>query len=189
MKNTLKRVLSVTFAFASICNAIVAHAAPLKPFTMQSFAEIRARHAGRPLVVHIWAMDCGPCLAELPKWGEFAKERPGVDLVLVRFDQAPREASEARLARSGLGAVESWGVVSEPDDYLRASVDPKWIGEVPRTLLIAPDGEVTSIRGTVDFRRVGQWVDQVAHSAVKVAAPSPSRQTALRDKSPPTRSN
>ncbi len=160
-KNTLKLVLSATLAFASLCHDRIAQAGPLEPFTTRSFAEIRARHAGVPLVVHIWAMSCGPCLAELPKWGEFAKKRPGVDLVLVRFDQAPRDASEARLAHSGLGAVESWAVASEPDDYLRASVDPKWIGEVPRTLLIAPDGEVTTIRGAVDFGRVGQWVDAV----------------------------
>ncbi|MBU6486435.1 MAG: hypothetical protein KGQ57_01275 [Burkholderiales bacterium] len=161
MRHPLKFVLSAALALAAACFHPQAYAMPPKPFTTHSFADIRARHAGVPLVVHIWAMSCGPCLAELPKWGAFAKKRPGVALVLVRFDQAPAEASEARLARSGLEAVESWGVAGEADEYLRASVDRKWIGDVPRTMLIAPDGEVTSIRGTADLSSVEQWVDEV----------------------------
>lgn len=161
MRHTLKFLLSAALTLASACFHPQAQAMPPKPFTTHSFAEIRARHAGVPLVVHIWAMSCGPCLAELPKWGAFAKQRPGVALVLVRFDQAPVAASEARLARAGLAAVESWGVAGEADEYLRASVDRKWIGDVPRTMLIAPDGDVTSIRGTADLSSVEQWVDQV----------------------------
>lgn len=161
MKRTSRFLLSAALALASACFALQAHATPPKPFTTHSFAEIQARHAGVPLVVHIWAMSCGPCLAELPKWGAFARQRPGVALVLVRFDQAPAEASEARLARSGLAAAESWGVAGEADEYLRASVDRKWIGDVPRTMLIAPDGEVTAIRGIADLSRVEQWLDGV----------------------------
>ncbi|HVW50918.1 MAG TPA: hypothetical protein VHC91_11075 [Trinickia sp.] len=161
MRHTLKFLLSVAMTLGLACFHLQAQATPPKPFTTHSFAEIRARHAGVPLVVHIWAMSCGPCLAELPKWGVFAEHHPGVALVLVRFDQASVEASEARLARSGLAAVESWGVAGEADEYLRASVDRKWIGDVPRTMLIAPDGEVTSIRGIADLSSVEHWVDGV----------------------------
>lgn len=150
--------LRAAAAIALACASVTPHAAPMRDFTTQSFADIRERHAGRPLVVHIWAMSCGPCLVELPRWGELMHRHPGLDLVLVRFDAAPRAASEARLADAGLARVESWAVSSEPDEYLRASVDARWIGDMPRTLLIAPDGAVTTIRGVADLARVEAWL-------------------------------
>ncbi|RQH09114.1 TlpA family protein disulfide reductase [Paraburkholderia dinghuensis] len=161
MNHYFRPFFSVTVAFVLACSSALALAASPRPFTAHSLADIRAHHAGKPLVVHIWAMSCGPCIGELPKWGEFTRTHRGVDLVLVRFDQAPSDATASRLAQAGLGAIESWGVVSEPDEYLRASVDVKWFGDVPRTLLIAPDGAVTSIRGVADPQKVTAWLDSV----------------------------
>lgn len=167
MKRYFHTLFSMTAGFVLACSSLGALAAPPRPFTAQSFADIRAHHAGRPLLVHIWAMSCAPCLGELPKWGEFARSHHGVDLVLVRFDQAPSDATEKRLAQGGLSGVESWGVVSEPDEYLRASLDSKWWGDVPRTLLIAPDGAVTSIRGVADPQKVTAWLDSVQTATQK----------------------
>ena len=47
----------------------------------------------------------------------------------------------------------------------RASIDPKWQGEMPTTLLIAPGGEVTRIAGVADLAQVAGWLD--ARSALR----------------------
>lgn len=164
MMKSLFRSLFRSFAGALLACAfalppLAAHSAPAGTFDTDTFAQIRARYAGKPLVVHIWAMSCGPCLAELPKWGELVHRRPDLHLVLVEFDPAPREASERQLTEAGLRGIESWAVASEPDEYLRASIDRKWFGDMPRTLLIAPTGEVTSIRGAADLSMVRRWLD------------------------------
>lgn len=131
-------------------------------FTTESLRQIRAHHAGQPLVLHLWGMTCGPCLTELPRWAELRRQRPSLRLVLVQADQTPPRASEATLRKAGLGAVERWHVVSEMDEFLRASVDPTWHGELPRTLLIAPGGEVTRVTGVADLAQVARWLDAQA---------------------------
>jgi len=124
-----------------------------------SVALIRARHAGRPLVVHLWGMTCGPCLAELPKWGALRRRRHDMNLVLIQVDQAPPRAGRQTLQAAGLQGVESWSVGSELDEFLRASIDPKWRGDMPRTLLISSGGEITRIAGVADLGRVERWLD------------------------------
>ena len=104
-------------------------------------------------------MTCGPCLVELPKWGELLRKRPAMNLALIEVDQTPPRASEQALGQAGLAKAESWGVTSPFDEYLRASIDPKWIGDMPRTLLISPTGEVTRMRGVADLGQVGRWLD------------------------------
>lgn len=129
------------------------------PLGEDSLAQIRARHAGQPLVLHIWGMTCGPCVAELPHWGALLRQRPGMPLVLLQADQVPAGASEPVLARAGLGRLEHWAAVSELDEFLRASIDREWTGELPRTLLIAADGKVTRLRGVADLGQVRRWLD------------------------------
>jgi hypothetical protein len=46
------------------------------------------------------------------------------------------------------------------DTRLRYEIDPQWKGEIPRTLLIARDGTVTTIEGVVDLKEVGAWLSQ-----------------------------
>src|SRR5215469_3282256 len=95
-----------------------ANAAGPSPFVEGSWSQLRDAHKGRPVIVHFWGMTCGPCLAELPKWGEFAQKNNKADLVLVEADPfetgAGRETSAAAnvLAKANLGAVERWAFAS-----------------------------------------------------------------------------
>src|SRR4051812_38541073 len=82
----------------------------LKPFQRGSWQEILRLHAGRPMIAHFWGVTCGPCKAELPRFGKFMKDHPAIDVVTVSADLAPDVpgAAQSMLARSGLSPAENW---------------------------------------------------------------------------------
>ena len=141
-----------------------ADVATIRPFDRDSFAQIRATYAHRPLVVHIWGLTCGPCLAELPEWGQMRKAHPDMNLVLIQADEGSGDAVEAAIERAGLKGVESWSTRSELDDFERASIDPTWVGDMPRTLLISADGKVETLKGVVDPSVIVRWLAASKHA-------------------------
>jgi thiol-disulfide isomerase/thioredoxin len=146
---------------ALLLAAAPALAGDLRPFVRGSWQELRQAHAGRAMVVHLWGLTCAPCIAELPEWGKLARERRDLDLVLVAADQRGGDAGPigAALRKAGLAEAESWGFADRFAARLRFEIDPRWQGEMPRTLLIAADGEVTSISGVADLEAVRAWLD------------------------------
>jgi thiol-disulfide isomerase/thioredoxin len=133
----------------------------LRTFVRGSWQDIRKAHAGKPTVVHFWGLTCGPCRIEMPAWGTFLHERPDLELVVINADLVPNEASaaSAMLAQTGLSTAENWSFGDGFVERLRYEIDPRWQGEIPRTLLIAPDGAVTTIEGVADLKEVAAWLD------------------------------
>jgi thiol-disulfide isomerase/thioredoxin len=136
-------------------------------FVRGSWQGLRQEHTGRPMIVHFWGVTCGPCLAELPRWGEFIGEKPGVDVVMVAADPVvgERKAIAGVLAKAGCGTAESW-MFSDPfTDRLAYEVDPSWAGELPYTLLVGADGSATAILGEVNFSELRTWIAEQARRA------------------------
>lgn len=133
----------------------------LHAFGRDSWQEIRNAHAGQPLVVHFWGVTCGPCRTEMPQWGEFLKEHADLHLVMIDADLVPNEpaAVKSTLDQSGLSAAENWMFDDAFVERLRYEIDPQWQGEIPLTLLIAPDGTKTAIEGVADLTKVKSWLD------------------------------
>lgn len=142
------------------------HAASPLPFERGSWAKLRAEHAGQPTVVHFWGLSCAPCLAELPHWSELARQRPDLRLVLVAADPMPQDPERIAdtLARAGLANHESWSFSDRFYERLRYEIDPAWVGELPRTLMIARDGKATVVPGVADLDRVRAWLDTQSNS-------------------------
>ena len=160
MKRHITCLLAMLLAVSAIVPASsVAAATASGRLTDESFPQIRARYAGKPLVVHVWGMSCGPCLAELPKWGELRRTHPQMNLVLIQADRSPVAGADKTLADAGLSKAERWSLASEFDEYLRASIDPAWIGDMPHTLLVSADGEVVRMRGVANLSEVRRWLD------------------------------
>jgi len=130
----------------------------LRPFERGSWQALTKAHAGRPTIVHFWGVTCGPCKVELPQLGSFMKNHPEVDMVTISADFVPNlpEAARAMLERSGLGAAENW-IFDGFADRLRFEIDPTWQGDIPRTLLLTRDGEMTTIEGSAEMADLEQW--------------------------------
>lgn len=138
--------------------AAPAGASELRAFHGDSWRQLVAAHAGRPLVVHFWSLSCAPCVADLPRWGRLASRPQPWDLVLVATDpivDAPRLLYT--LERAGLGGAENWAFAESFAARLRYAVDPAWQGELPMTRLVAADGSGETVLGTLEPGQLGQW--------------------------------
>ena len=133
-----------------------------KPFVRGSWQEMLRSHKGRPTLVHFWGVTCGPCKIELPLLGQFMKDHSELDVVTISADLVPNlpGAARAMLEKAGLGAAENWLFADGFVERLRYEIDPAWQGEIPRTLLIARDGTVTTIEGSAEIPDLEKWLDR-----------------------------
>lgn len=134
---------------------------PVRAFDERAWQAIRERHAGKPMIVHFWGMTCAPCLEELPTWRKLHGDVAPIPVVFVQMDNMPVAAVAEKLRASKLSALENWSVIDEVDERLRHVIDPDWIGDVPRTLLIDGNGEMQRMRGRVNAAMVRAWQRRV----------------------------
>ena len=114
---------------------------------------------GRPQIVHFWGYSCGPCLEELPRWGDFLKEHAALKTTFIEVDQAPPALTIQALSQANLAQTDNRISTAVFDEYLRYEIDPKWLGELPVTMLINSKGEAKRLRGVVNFAALRQWLD------------------------------
>lgn len=139
----------------------LAAADQLRAFQRGSWQTILHAHAGRPMMVNFWGVTCAPCKVELPLLGKFVRDNPGLDVVTVNADLVPnaREAVLSMLRKAGLLSTENWTFSDGFVERLRFEIDPAWQGDIPRTMLIARDGKVTTLEGIVDLAKVKKWFE------------------------------
>jgi thiol-disulfide isomerase/thioredoxin len=158
-----RRLLVALFLFASLATVRGAETpSELKPFVRGSWQDVLRSHAGRPTLVHFWGVTCGPCKVELPLLGQFMKDHSEIDVVMISADLVPNlpGATRAMLEKAGLGSAENWLFSDGFVERLRFEIDPAWQGEIPRTLLIARDGTVTTIEGSAEMPELEKWLVQ-----------------------------
>ena len=134
----------------------------LKPFVRGSWQEMLRSHAGRPTLVHFWGVTCGPCKVELPLLGQFMKDHSDLDVVMISADPVPNldGATRTMLEKAALASAENWIFSDGFVERLRFEIDPAWQGDIPRTLLIARDGTVTTIEGSAEIPDLEKWLDR-----------------------------
>ena len=156
-------LLTAIFLIASLATVPAAETpSELKPFVRGSWQQMLRSHAGRPTLVHFWGVTCGPCKVELPLLGKFMKDNAEVDVVMISADLVPNlpGAARAMLEKAGLSSAENWLFNDGFVERLRFEIDPAWQGEIPRTLLIARDGTVTTIEGSAEIPDLEKWSAQ-----------------------------
>ncbi|TVS16902.1 MAG: hypothetical protein EA417_07825 [Gammaproteobacteria bacterium] len=138
----------------------LAHAAgaALQPFDTDAFDEIRTRYANETVLVLIWSLDCHHCKDGMAKAAGLLDERPGLNLVLVNVDPADEAAAVAStLQKLGLSEADNWQFVDAPAARLRATIDPQWFGELPRSYLIDAEGNSAGFSGRISQDALDHW--------------------------------
>jgi thiol-disulfide isomerase/thioredoxin len=155
-------LLAAILLVASLAAAPAETSSELKPFVRGSWQDVLRSHVGRPTLVHFWGVTCGPCKVELPLLGKFMKDHSELAVVMISADLVPNlpGAARAMLEKAGLGSAENWIFDDGFVERLRFEIDPTWQGEIPRTLLIAKDGTVTTIEGTAEIPHLEKWLAQ-----------------------------
>ena len=152
-------LLGVVTAVLLTTAAMADAAIEIRPFERGSWQAIRQAHAGRPTLVHFWGVTCGPCKVELPELGQFAKAHPGIDVVMIDADLVPNTPAAVRtmVSQAGLAATENWVFGDTFTERLRYEIDPKWQGDIPRTVLIGRDGSARAIEGSATAADLEKW--------------------------------
>jgi thiol-disulfide isomerase/thioredoxin len=138
----------------------------LTPVTTRELKAALRSTAGRPLVVHLWASWCAPCVAELPALAAYLREVAGrrLDIVTLALDR-PSAVAEAAKVLAGAGGVPGRALVAAPEAAFPAirAVEPGWAGAVPTTLLIDGGGKVVlSQQGVTRLEELSEEIDRLA---------------------------
>ena len=163
MKRT---IIAVILVLVGLTVAAASDEAQLKSFERGSWEQILHAHAGRPTMVHFWGVTCGPCKVELRQLGEFMKRHRNIEVVTISADLVPNlgAATRSMLQNAGLSSAENWIFSDGYAERLRFEVDPSWQGDIPRTLLIAKDGETTTIEGSAEIATLEKWSNDQTRS-------------------------
>lgn len=134
-------------------------AGDIAPYERGTFADIRAAHAGRPLLVHFWSVTCIPCLTEMPRLAQTLRNRGDFDLVLVSTDPiAQGERIASRLEKFGLADARNYAFADTFEARLRFEADRTWRGELPFSVLVQRNGETTSVTGELETAVLTGWL-------------------------------
>lgn len=112
------------------------------------------------MIVHFWGVSCAPCLSELPKWGQLARQARDVEVVFVDADPVAEDPARiaAAMAKAGIASSERWVFADRVLERLWFEVDPNWAGEMPFTVFVSRMGDAKSTSGVVNFAIVRAWI-------------------------------
>jgi thiol-disulfide isomerase/thioredoxin len=163
----MRRLLLAAILLAVSLPMAPASEEALKPFERGSWQKLLHSHAGRPTLVHFWGVTCGPCKVELPELGNFMKQHPRIDVVTISADLVPNlpTATKSMLENAGLSSADNWIFDDGFAERLRYEIDPAWQGDIPRTMLISRDGEITTIEGSAEIEALETWSKKQAGSS------------------------
>ena len=157
-----KSVVWQRFLFALLLAvASHSHADNFKPFTADSFAEIKASFQGSEFLVGLWSVDCPPCLVELNMIGALLENNPDLPFVLISTDPiSDRESAMEFLEDFNLHGRESWMFADSFTERLRFSIDPNWYGELPRSYFFDSEHVMQSHSGIMTMELLAKWFDR-----------------------------
>jgi thiol-disulfide isomerase/thioredoxin len=147
------RKLSCALMAAVVLTAACAHAAPIvvKPADAPTIKKAIAAYRGHVVVVNFWATWCGPCVAEFPDLVKLSRRYKNKGLVVMSVS-ADHKSDIPTKVQPFLTAHKAdfpafLEQASDPEDFIDA-FDPKWQGELPRTLIYDKHGKlVKSLSG------------------------------------------
>jgi peroxiredoxin len=110
----------------------------------QNLKKLAANETKNYRLINVWATWCVPCIAELPELVTMNRmyRRRNFEMITVSADSPESQADVLKVLKENHVSSKNYLFDSPDRDKLFDSLDPKWQGGVPYTVLIAPGGEV-----------------------------------------------
>jgi thiol-disulfide isomerase/thioredoxin len=134
--NRARRSLVALLAVLAGSPATAAGAAKPRVISRADLDGAIKHRQGRPLLLHVWASWCQPCVRELPLVTALVREARarGLDVSSVSLDEE-NERAVARMARvlklPGGAAIDRTILRMDDPDAVVAQIDPDWEGDIP----------------------------------------------------------
>lgn len=132
-------------------------------FEPDGMERIVASQNGRPFVLLVWSLDCEFCLASMKNLAQEKRTRKGFNVVTLTTDPIDDPASMAlvrkKLSATGL-AANAWAFGLAPPEQLRYAIDPKWLGEKPRSYWFNANGERVAYSGLITAATIARFADR-----------------------------
>lgn len=122
--------------------ALALNGAELKPLDEAGFPKMVAGFRGKVLLVNFWATYCVPCRKEMPELvalqGRLAAK--GFQLVTVTADELEQEPQAKAFLDKTKVPAPAYIKRAKDDDKFITSVDQKWSGALPLSILYDRQG-------------------------------------------------
>lgn len=111
-------------------------------------ALVEAKSHSSPTILALWSSDCPHCKGNLKLFADMVAANAQVRLITVAVEPLSDDLA-VPLDRLGVpGKRFAYG--SESPESLAHALDPKWRGELPRTIFFDGRGGRTALSGVVD---------------------------------------
>ena len=134
-----------------------AEAISLDLYQLGDWSRITASRGNEPLIVHFWGVTCGPCMSEMPRWGQFANANHA-NVVFIQVDDAPKANVKNLATHLQIDKLKNYYSNTQFDERMRYEVNHQWQGETPYTVLIEKNGDQSVFSGTADFKKLETWL-------------------------------
>jgi peroxiredoxin len=113
----------------------------LDPNTIKSLAK---NDTNKLLVINAWATWCAPCVAELPAFVEMNRmyRKRDFEFITITMDEEDRKDRALAQLKELHASNKNYILKVDDRDAAMTSLDEKWEGPLPHTVIIAPGGKV-----------------------------------------------
>ena len=127
---------------------------------------------GKPLIINFWATWCDPCREEFPDLVKIdAAYRGKVDFLTVSLDDLEdKDTVVPKFLNEMKAAMPTYLLITPDEDAAMRVVTPEWAGNLPMTIIFAPNGSTAYLRkGKIRVETLSAEID-------KLLAPSKTAQ-------------
>lgn len=116
----------------------------LEPIDQAALAKLAKNDTPNYRLINVWATWCGPCVHELPQLVEINRmyRKRHFEFITLSMDEPDQKDQALKMLKEAhVSAVNRLSTIEKKDTFAE-TLDPKWSGPLPYTLLIAPGGKV-----------------------------------------------
>ena len=116
----------------------------LKKLNAEGLAELVANKGEKLRLINVWATWCGPCTAEFPEFIEIDRmyRERDFEFISISADSPGYEDKALKYLKKWEASNTNYIADIKKRSVLIETLDPKWQGALPYTILVEPGGKV-----------------------------------------------